>query len=408
MRTKPDVAESVRASLQDLSSIKTPTKATPQTAAAPQPRTTPQTLLTLHRPLLIKIFHLVAPDLQIARNVSYAFRDVTSEYVRGRVKKFREGIEEAECWGGKAPTLADVVFWDPLAVAAVVEDQVGGGWKQQQEADKNGGGDQNGRSEDGELSLGGNSGMKKSKSKLQSPGVIQKRLFTALRSALDNFETGAAPSVRPLCDFIKRHGLHYALSPPEPTDQTIEPSRTTTKQKDQTWLKLQTELYLLSTSTSQIQYLPPLSDLQSPLQTLQTATDISIRSHRSKSLISILTTSTLHPGLYWPILSTALDSLLATVRLQNRPPLSIVLILLDAAFNNPQGPYVVASKLPGWCLGDGEVDGRIPFASELLEKAEECVRCFGLAWHRISSKGEFGVVTASEVAREVKSRTKVM
>ncbi|KAJ3028176.1 hypothetical protein HDV00_010609 [Rhizophlyctis rosea] len=437
MRTRADVAESVRISMVDLTSTptsKTNTKNSSQKdapQAIPEPAPIPQRHITdIPRPLLCKIFHVVAPDLRTARNVSRTFRDITSEYVRGRVKKFRESIEEAECWGGRAPTLADIIFLDPLAIQAVVEDQVGLARDKQPAAKEKDGTGIGGVLEVGDdhtvddsdvgasRSEAGDAGIeppRRRKTKQQSPAAVQKRLFAALRAALDSFELGAWPAVRPLCEFIRRHGLQYTLSETDASNAALgvdglpPQTRPTVRAKDQTWLKLNAELYALCASTGQINLLPALSDLANPLDCIQNAMDLGVRLHRTKSVVAILTAAMLQPGLYWPSLSTGLDAAIATIRVQHRAPLSVILVLLDAAFNNPVGPYVVVSRLASWSAGssDGQ-DPRTVLASELLEKAEECAKLFGLAWHRISSKGEFGVVTASEVAREVKSRTKVM
>ncbi|KAJ3300826.1 hypothetical protein HK104_000019 [Borealophlyctis nickersoniae] len=424
------LADEVRTSMTDLAQPqKVPSRAaTPSTekgrgpspgqGAAPAVSTPPPVmdLASLPRPVLLRIIHLVAPHLRTSRNVSPFFRTLVADYVQSRVKRHKDKIEEAECWGRRAPTLCDIVHLDPLAVAAIVENQcrmvpvepvhssqesvVGFG---------SGGG-------------GGGAGSVVGVESRKSVGLegrrganLQKRLFAAIRAALDGFEDGNWPAVKPLCDAVRRRGLQYVIagSEAEPTESTDRTSVTSPNglrtAKDPTWLRMNSECFLLSIAHGHTDILPPLLDLADPHGTLSNAVDISVRSQLVPSLVCTLTTARLLRGAFWPCLGVALDAFLAAERCGKKISIDVVVVVLDGLFNDPLGPWKYCGSRAGWGCTAGQLEDEAGnLAQELVIKGEECAKVYGLAWHRLSTKGEFAVVAAGEVGREIRSRLKVM
>lgn len=405
------------------------------------------TLENLPTPVLLRIMHICAPDLRRVRRISHGYRELVEKYIAKRTKRFQESIEEAECWGGRPPTLTDLVQLDPLALENILDvyysvrltDLSG-----ESIADAS---ERGPISEiDDDFDMEGDFGQPKSQIASAAPArtikrpMMQKIVFDALRQALDSYDQGCWATLSVLRKFIIRHGLQYSQAEvqSEPRlivsrvddDQSerdvsdgasirsvkrpcivLTPSGDAVNSvaKDATWLRLNAELYRLAALHGHAFNLPPLSDVEDPPYTIAQAADLSVRSQLAGMLVACLDSARLY-GCLWPTLQKGLQAALSCFRVGRRVPVDVVLVLLDTAFNDPFGPWTYCSNIRGWGY-QGYTKGEDQIAAtarELLLTAEECAKAYGLAWHRLGIRGEYVVVPVEEVAREIRSRVKIM
>ncbi|KAI9091018.1 hypothetical protein DFS34DRAFT_636451 [Phlyctochytrium arcticum] len=477
-----------KASVQALGS--SPAATTPVIAA---PTSNLGTLETLPVPLLLKVLHVCAPELSNVRNISQGYRELVERYIARKTKRFQESIEEAECWGHKAPSLPDVIHLDPLTLENILTVHYSarlappsGGPEGDSVADASERGPVSVMDEE-EDHLPETEDENYPRKRRPPPARLIRRdhmrsiMYGAMREALDRYEQGCWPTINVLRDFVIHHGLHYPnatgssleldlmlnLQPPiVPDDQserdvadgdrmslrsvrvgpkiTFMPTSPSQSQshasadalntspfssqpsalliKDLQWLRINSELYRLATLHGHPFNLPPLSDLDNPLQTLSQAADLAIRSGRPDTLVACLDASRLY-GCLWSTIDKALQAALSAHRINRAVPMDVMVVLLDATFNDPSGPWTFCVSQRSWG-GDGWITRTEPSstplteyqqqerlkstARDLLLKAEECTKVYGIPWHRLSVKGEFAVVPVQEVAREVRSRVRIM
>ncbi|KAI8823488.1 uncharacterized protein EV422DRAFT_618355 [Fimicolochytrium jonesii] len=499
------------------------------------------TLETLPTALLDRVLQACAPELAKVRNVSRGCRAAVDRYVGKKCKRFQESVEEAECWGHRAPTLSDLLFLDPLALRNILQkyyaprlygtgtslkiqgtngaagnalriesSEVGGISELGDEDDDdesdeltndlNRGGDtalESVGDDDVKRGVNATSGgtLARTGTVVKREAAMQKLLFTAFRAALDNYEEGCWATVGVLREFVVKNRLQYSLAatagssmgtPSSPNNdvtalgtrldipddvhserdmadgasvrsgcterrnktdgglglgadgQSLDnllnlptrllPTLPASTAKDSIWLRLNGELYRQACMHGHAFNLPPLSDLggmeESSINgggvvgTLTASAEIAVRADQPGMLVACLDSSRI-VGCLWAVIDRGFQAVMAADRVGRRVGVDSVLVLLDAAFNDPLGPWAgcLASRkwgFDGWQRGrsygaaqDGEVLAA-DTARGLLIKAEECTKLYGLPWHRLSVRGEFAVVPVEEVAREVRSRLKIM
>ncbi|TPX60994.1 hypothetical protein SpCBS45565_g07367 [Spizellomyces sp. 'palustris'] len=413
------------------------------------------TLEVLPSSILLKIVHVCSPELANVRNISHGYRELVERYIAKRTKRFQESIEEAECWGHRPPSLPDVVHLDPLTLDNILNvhyaarlvgpsgDSMAGDASERgpvSEMDA----DEEVQTEDGDFPR---------KGRPQTLRTIRREtmrrvIFAAFRETLDRYEEGCWAAVKVIRDFIVRHALHYTsggpisdagVAPPViiPDDQserdvsdgvslrsvrmervttTSMPESVTPAVKDLNWVRLNSELFRLAAMHGHPFNLPPLCDVEDPQTTLTQGSDLSVRCHRPETLAACLDAARIY-GCLWTTVEKGIQAAQASDRVGCRVPMDVILVLLDAAFNDPLGPWAYCLSMRTWGF-EGWTRGAVngvhaedkagAAARDLLVKAEECAKLYGIAWHRLSVKGEFAVVPVQEVAREVRSRVKIM
>ncbi|KAI8919175.1 hypothetical protein DFJ77DRAFT_438219 [Powellomyces hirtus] len=421
-------------------------------------------------PLLLKVVNACAPELHVVRNLSHGYRDLVQKYIQKRTKRFQESIEEAECWGHRAPTLSDIVHLDPLALGNILEMHYGsklarasGGGATMVSPSDAGAISELGQEDDDAVSRtdGGESRAPNRAAPVRAlkREAMQKIIYSAFRTALDYYEDGCWATVGVLRDFVIKYGLQHsgggtgggnaggvdasntewssgAVVPDDQSERDVsdgaslrslrmERTNNMTRgeysslqlqqqlAKDTTWLKLNSELHRQAAMHGHAFNLPALCDVEDPPATLMQGADLSVRAHRPETLVACLDASRIY-GCLWSTIDKGFQAALAADRWGQRVPIDVLLVLLDAAFNDPLGPWACCTKMRGWGYegadgSNGGNDNKLATAARnLLIRAEECAKLYGVAWHRLSIKGEFAVVPVEEVAREVRSRLKIM
>ncbi|RKO89452.1 hypothetical protein BDK51DRAFT_44337 [Blyttiomyces helicus] len=361
------------ASIPDLSaSPKSPSVVPPwqnQKPARPTPR-----LDTLPPAVLNPILGLCAPHLRTILTLSKRMHDLTHRYLQDQCKQFRDSIEEAQCWGNREPTLVDVLHLDPMAVAAIVEDQLG-------------------------RSVGG--GGTPAAGAVRLAGA-QKVLWKALQAALDGYNNGYATAILPIINFVHRHHLQYqTAASTTPSDDAPSDARPAPRQRDPTWLRMNRDLALHS-AASGLTPLPVWSDLANPAETLTRAARCAKTSHQ---VATVLASARRAPGAYWRALEAGLDKCI-----EAGGPRDTVALLLDGVYNDQLGPYALVCADPGWGADGGaavEAGSRGAFARELIAKADECAQVCGVPWNYVAERREFAIARIDRVLEGVFMRINV-
>ncbi|KAJ3101250.1 hypothetical protein HDU97_001547 [Phlyctochytrium planicorne] len=223
-------------------------------------------LNSLPPPTLKGILKYCSPHLSRLTRLSKTWRHLIMEFARESSKKFKEGVEEAECWSYRAPTVDDIVGCDPLVLHRILWDvyairiatAAGGGptanASQQRGLGNLGGGATNlaavkeGLSTDtsginsainpsnigGAVILGGNATQTAQPDRLRiisragttnsvmgGPGsqaalsrliAFQRQLFRAFRISLDTYAEGGWASISTIKDFIRKMRLQFVIS----------------------------------------------------------------------------------------------------------------------------------------------------------------------------------------------------
>ncbi|KAJ3011528.1 hypothetical protein HKX48_006787 [Thoreauomyces humboldtii] len=430
-------------------------------AAAVQPPSALGILGDFPAPLLLKIVQACAPELKVVRNLSKGYREVVGRYIQKRTKRFQESIEEAECWGHRAPTLSDIVHLDPLALANILEVHYGSKLGRTSTI----GATATSPSDGGalsELGLDDNDGATSEAATAPRPAAarpikreqMQRIAHAAIRSALDSYEDCGWATVGVLREFVVRHGLQHAGSegadgnvltrlatggtlpnaqserdmsdgssvrslrtagaslnaPSNGSSGSTEALGAPGPSKDPNWLRVSSELHRQATLHGHAFNLPSLTDLDDPTATLSLSSDLAVRSHQPSTLVATLDAARMN-GSLWLALDRGFQAALAVHRWGKRVPLDVLLVLLDATFNDPMGPWAAVRRVSGWGMGPGteEENGRVVGAARgLVVRGEECAKLYGIAWHRLSAQGSFAVVPVEEVAREIRSRLRIM
>ncbi|KAJ3164606.1 hypothetical protein HDU88_005253 [Geranomyces variabilis] len=425
--------------------------------------------------VLLKILRVCAPELRTVRNLSTRYRELVERYIAKRTKRFQESIEEAECWGHRAPTLSDLVHLDPLALANILEVHYGSKLARNGQvvaaAALTSPSEVGGRSEmeDDDVRTDASAsqaprGGGGSQSKTMKRETMQRVAYTAFRAALDDYEEGCYATVSVLRAFVIRHGLQYsgggvdststsaladrAVGPDDQSERDVSDGvslrsaaalalnangngsvtgssgrsksadgslNVTQLVKDSNWLKLNSELHRQAAMHGHAANLPPLCDVEDPASTLAQGADLAVRAHRPATLVACLDAARMY-GCLWATIDRGLQAALAADRWGRRVPVEVLLVLLDAAFNDTLGPWAFCAATRGWGFegaeglsGGGQGETRTSVAArDLLVRAEECAKLYGIAWHRLSTLGGFAVAPVEEVAREVRGRLKIM
>ncbi|KAI9017795.1 hypothetical protein BC832DRAFT_47561 [Gaertneriomyces semiglobifer] len=422
-------------------------------------RSTLGALEVLPHPILFKVLRVCAPELASIRRLSRGWRDLVDKYIERRTKRFQDSIEESECWGHRAPAISDIVGLDPLVVAGVLEKCYAG--RLAAAGDPIGGTSEVGVSEIGvdELAVDDPDGDEERVQKRPANtgarpirrDAFQEMVFEGLETALERYEDGTWATVSVLREFIIKYGLQYTEEHAVNKDMDIPrkkgsagggvaddadserdvadtgsvrnlrfriPSLTLNVDsipipgsrhhtgKEPGWLRLNDQLYRLASFHGHAFNLPALSDLMEPQQTIAESVDLAVRGGQPSALVSCLDASRIG-GCFYQALDKGYTAALSFSRTTRRTPIDVLLVLLDATFNDPLGPWALCAGTRGFAYDAVEERGAIR-AQDLLWKAEECVRMHGIGWHRLGSTGMWAVVPCDEVAREIRSRVKIV
>ncbi|KAJ3384293.1 hypothetical protein HDU92_003637 [Lobulomyces angularis] len=79
------------------------------------------TLQTLPKPILIRIIGYSSPNLQELRLASKTLQEVVQQYISNASKWFKNSVDDAVCWGSKAPQLSELLFFDPTIIKSILE-----------------------------------------------------------------------------------------------------------------------------------------------------------------------------------------------------------------------------------------------------------------------------------------------
>ncbi|KAJ3154988.1 hypothetical protein HDU86_004508 [Geranomyces michiganensis] len=427
--------------------------------------------------VLLKVLRVCAPELRTVRNLSTRYRELVERYIAKRTKRFQESIEEAECWGHRAPTLSDLVHLDPLALANILEVHYGSKLARAGQVGSGGAAvatltspsEVGGRSEMGDDDTRTDGGASQAprgggaQAKTMKRETMQRIVYAAFRTALDDYEEGCHATIPVLRAFLIRHGLQYfgggfdgrsagadwsggAVVPDDQSERDVSDgvslrsaialtmggggngsgvgsaSRSkstdgslnlTQLAKDSNWLKLNSELHRHAAMHGHAGNLPALCDVEDPAGSLAEGADLAVRAHRPATLVACLDAARMY-GCLWATIDRGLQAALAADRWGRRVPVEVLLVLLDATFNDNLGPWAFCAATRGWGFegansNSGQGDARMSMAArDLLVRAEECAKLYGIAWHRLSTLGGFAVAPVEEVAREVRGRLKIM